>query len=131
MPGRQLHQLAMRLGLRADLDEIELLLPLEELGRVGVDACAAETSSPARSSRSRSGSQSATSLASGTRGQASRWNRDTYPQPINAPRSGGAGISHDRCLAVRSCFTTPMTWLSVHTTVRDCLEPAMLYRRGC
>src|SRR5260370_623987 len=37
-------------------------------------------------------SQSATNWALNTRDQASRWNCETYPQPIRAPRSGGAAL---------------------------------------
>ena len=73
MPRRQFHQLAVRLRRRADLYEVEHLLLLKKLGRIGVASCLGHPHM-ARSTRCRSVSQTATNCAFATRDHASRWN---------------------------------------------------------
>ena len=65
MTGGQFDQLAVRLGPGADLDEVERLFGLEQLGGVGVEPAPGRPVASLFRVRSGSRSQSATSLASG------------------------------------------------------------------
>src|SRR5436190_10758696 len=65
-------------------------------------------------------SQIATSRALGTRDQASRWNCDTYPQPIKAPRNGGAALR----------MALPLRWLGVRVVGLDGADPELNSAQG-
>ena len=97
VPRRQLDQLAMRIGLGADLDEIQRLFRLEELGRVGVDSGSGNPrrgllqplADPGRTARPAAPPAPATMPPGET---------ETRTRSRSGPRVTAARRFHDRCL---------------------------------
>ena len=97
MPGRQLHQLAMRLGLRADLDEVEGLLPVEEIGRVGVHP-ASGTIAAACSTRCGIHVADRDQMRVGHARPGLQVELGDIPAADQGPPQGRCGTSHGECL---------------------------------